>query len=86
MGGGGAANGPWIDAVLELVFQQPADKGLEPGMTKAKAKEVRFVGRCVYGPDHAPPLTEEHILAANLNHVQFDRRGFGGRASHLRGR
>lgn len=35
-------------------------------MAKAKAKEFRFVGRCVYGPEHDPPLTKEHILAANL--------------------
>ena len=38
---------------------------------KAKATEVRFVGRCVYGcgPDHAGRLTEEHILAANFGGV-----------------
>lgn len=35
-------------------------------MPKAKGMPVRTIGRCVYGPDHAPPLTEEHILAANL--------------------
>ena len=35
-------------------------------MPRAKAKQLQDIGKCIYGSDHLPPFTEEHILAANM--------------------